>query len=88
MSGYEDKYVVSKRNGQPINPFAQYFVLRMDTDPHAREAIRTYAGCVEECDKGMANSLLKRLRDSEDSFNAHMAEQARLAKTGQRGSDG
>ncbi len=44
--GYEKKYIIKKTNGHPIDPFADYFVLRLDTDPHALEALRTYAESV------------------------------------------
>lgn len=43
-----DKYVVIpkdriKQDGTvEVNPFAQYFVLRLDTDPIARKALKTY----------------------------------------------
>lgn len=36
-----NKYHVEKNNGK-TDPEAQYFVLRLDTDPKAREALRTY----------------------------------------------
>jgi len=41
------KYFISKVNGNPIDPEAEYFVLRLDTDPHARKAAVTYAQSVK-----------------------------------------
>lgn len=42
MKGWYGKYIIKKANGEPIDPHAQYFVLRIDTDPHARAALREY----------------------------------------------
>ncbi len=41
--GWYRKYVIAKANGSPIDPEADYFVLRLDTDPAARAAAREYA---------------------------------------------
>lgn len=37
------KYGITKTNGNPVDPKAQYFVLRIDTDPAARAALTVYA---------------------------------------------
>jgi hypothetical protein len=37
------KYHVEKADGTPCDPNAQYFVLRIDKDPHARVAVQAYA---------------------------------------------
>ena len=37
-SRWEKKYIISKANGQPVDPKAEYLVLRLDTDTHARTA--------------------------------------------------
>ena len=42
MRGLHAKYQVTKIEGQ-TDPKAQYFVLRLDTDPHARVAVAAYA---------------------------------------------
>ena len=41
------KYRIEKTNGKLIDPTAQYFVLRLDTDPAARVAMLAYAAEVE-----------------------------------------
>ena len=38
-----NKYIIQKSDGTPVDPNAQYFVLRPDKDPLARKAIRAYA---------------------------------------------
>jgi len=44
--GLYGKYRIEKSDGSPVDPEAVYFTLRLDTDPHAREAIRAYiASC-------------------------------------------
>jgi len=42
MAGLYDKYKIEKADGKPIDPKAKYFVLRIDTDIHARVALRAY----------------------------------------------
>lgn len=46
-TGWKPRYKVTKLDGKPVDPEAQYFVLRLDEkDPHGnacREVIRTYA---------------------------------------------
>ena len=51
------KYVVIKRDGSPIDPKAEYFVLRLGTDGCAREAARVYADCIEPKWPGLAEDL-------------------------------
>lgn len=41
--GIYGKYRIEKTDGTPLDPKASYFVLRLDTDGAAREAMRTYA---------------------------------------------
>lgn len=41
--GLYNKYIVTKRDGSPVDPDAFYFVLRLDTDMAAREAALCYA---------------------------------------------
>lgn len=40
--GIYNKYEIRKRNGEPIDEDAVYFVLRLDTDPAARYAMWKY----------------------------------------------
>lgn len=40
------KYRVEKADGRVIDDGAKYFVLRIDTDPHARVALKAYAESV------------------------------------------
>jgi len=44
--GLYGKYVVRKANGEPLDANAVYFTLRIDTDAHARRAVRVY---IESC---------------------------------------
>ncbi len=41
--GWKLKYIIAKTSGRPIDPKADYFVLRLDKDPHALNAILRYA---------------------------------------------
>lgn len=45
--GIYGKYILSKADGSDVDPEACYFVLRLDTDDAAIEAMRTYA---KHCD--------------------------------------
>lgn len=44
--GLYGKYRIEKADGSPVDPKAIYFTLRLDTDQHARAAIRAY---IESC---------------------------------------
>jgi NTP pyrophosphatase (non-canonical NTP hydrolase) len=59
--GLDRRYVVTKRDGTPIDPRAKYFVLRYDRDPHALAALFTYAASVAEDNKPLADQLLAAL---------------------------
>lgn len=63
MSGLYGKYTVGKADGSPTDPDAQYFVLRLDTDPAARTAIRAYAGCCPNTE--LARDLFKWVNEVE-----------------------
>jgi len=57
MSTLFDKYIVKKAYGE-TDPNAQYFVLRIDTDPAARYALNAYALHVFKDDPQFAKELL------------------------------
>ena len=46
--GLYNKYTITKTDGTPVDPNAQYFVLRIDTDPAARVALIHYAYAQED----------------------------------------
>ena len=46
--GWKLKYIIEKVDGSPVDPDAEYFVLRLDKDPHARVAALAYADSVEK----------------------------------------
>ena len=54
-----NKYCVTKEDGSPVDPDAQYFVLRLDTDECARQAAAKYALCCES--KGIQRGLSRDL---------------------------
>jgi hypothetical protein len=49
-----NRYTVSKTSGEPIDPEAQYFVLRVDKDPHALLALSAYALSLESAGENLA----------------------------------
>jgi len=59
VKGLYQKYIIQKADGTPIDPSADYFVLRLDTDKYARGAIRNYANRIY----GDNPILSKELRD-------------------------
>ncbi|MHC4617411.1 MAG: hypothetical protein ACYTEQ_06625 [Planctomycetota bacterium] len=65
--GLYDKYRVEKVD-KPTDADAQYFVLRVDTDPHARAALRAYADSLESAgeNKLLVSDIREWLRDLED----------------------
>lgn len=52
------KYVIEKASGEPVDPNAVYFTLRLDTDPHARAAVRAYAESVRRENSELARDLM------------------------------
>jgi len=52
------KYTVGKSDGTPVDPQAQYFVLRLDTDPHARVAARAYASSIQSEDPLLSAEMM------------------------------
>lgn len=59
--GYEKKYIISKANGKPTDPNADYFVLRLDKDPHSHKALIAYMESVREDNEELANDLENKL---------------------------
>lgn len=57
MSNLFSKYHITKNDGSPVDPAAQYFVLRIDTDSAARAAVMVYAMCIEKDDPVFADEL-------------------------------
>jgi hypothetical protein len=57
--GYEKRFIVQKANGEPTDPNADYFVLRLDKDPHALEALYTYALSIIGDNKQFSSDLMK-----------------------------
>lgn len=58
--GLYKKYIIQKVNGTEIDKNADYFVLRLDTDPYAREAIAFYAALIKKHNPELADDLLKK----------------------------
>lgn len=58
------KYIITKTNGNPVDPEADYFVLRLDKgDTHAQKALAKYADSVEEDNEELAADLAEKLHD-------------------------
>ncbi len=65
--GLHQRYIVAKSNGKPVDPKAEYFVLRVDkngNDPKhidaCRKAVLTYAENIRECLPELAQDLIDR----------------------------
>lgn len=61
--GYEKKYIISKTSGKPTDPKADYFVLRLDKDPHAIKALVAYADSVQSENIELATDLWKKINE-------------------------
>lgn len=57
MSGWFNKYVVSKTDGTPVSPQAKYLVLRLDTDEDAVKAALAYADAIAETNPAFADDI-------------------------------
>lgn len=65
--GLYHRYIVSKSNGNPMDPLAEYFVLRLDKKAKdqkhveaCRKAILTYAEAIKEHLPYVAKDLIAR----------------------------
>ena len=56
--GLHQKYHITKTNGEPVDDDAVYFVLRIDSDPHARNALREYARIIANDNEILASDLI------------------------------
>lgn len=54
---YYQKYTVVRNDGQTIEPDAEWFVLMVHKDPHARVALAAYADSVAHTAPELAASL-------------------------------
>lgn len=61
--GYQKKFIVQKASGNPIDADADYFVLRLDKDPHARVALAAYAESIKEENQTFAQEIKFRLAE-------------------------
>lgn len=61
--GWEDKYIISKSDGSPVDENAIYFVLRLDTDIHARRAALAYAASVQAENPLFAREIREKVFD-------------------------
>ncbi len=59
--GLYGKYIIGKANGEPVDPDADYFVLRLDTDPAARRAALAYSNDIQRENPELAFDLLDRV---------------------------
>lgn len=57
MSRLNNKYTVTHTDGSPVDPHAQYFVLRIDTDQAARVALSAYINEIEFKDEELAEEM-------------------------------
>lgn len=82
MADLFDKYEVRKKDGTPVDPNAMYFVLRVDTDRHARVALRAYARSIRAIDSEFADALDRWLesRPAPPAPSADENAQKRVAK--------
>ncbi len=69
MSKLFGKYHIEKMDGSPVDPKAQYFVLRIDTDPNARVALHAYAENISRSDPLFSEELLAWLSQYENASN-------------------
>jgi len=68
MAGLHDKYIISKTSGEPVDPEAHYFVLRLDTDKFARRAAFKYAVCIMDENPEFFRDIIATIKkyDTED----------------------
>ena len=60
--GLKNKYEIRKIDGTQVDSEAWYFVLRVDSDPHAQAAALAYAYSVEEDNPQLSKDLIDQVR--------------------------
>ena len=61
------KYKIEKADGSPVAPNAEYFVLRIDTDVHARIALQAYIKSINKEQPKFAGELSDWLAETQNS---------------------
>jgi len=64
------KFEIRYADGRPIPEEAEYFVLRIDDDPHARQAMLTYADEVSWENPRFGAAIRKWIMHYEDAISA------------------
>jgi hypothetical protein len=62
----EEKYIITKANGRPVEPGSIYFPLRLDNDPYAREAALLYARLIRKTNPKLADDIEDKVREGEE----------------------
>lgn len=70
--GWYEKYIITKANGNPVDPDAVYFVLRIDKDPAARAALRKYAE--KTANEALAKDCIVMVENNETPEETRIAE--------------
>lgn len=78
--GLYGKYNITKADGTECDPDADYFVLRLDKDKHAREAVLAYADSVEVENPILARDIRDKVKHYEEPEYMTFDEAARTGK--------
>ena len=71
IGGFEDRFRVTRTDGEPVRPEARYFVLDYAGDIHAREALVAYIWSVKADNPQLAADLSAALEKPEDWPSQH-----------------
>jgi hypothetical protein len=71
MNGLYRKYNVEK-NGKETDPEADYFVLRLDSDDNARQALLLYAQLIEDTNKLLAKEIRQKIAKYDEDCSLHL----------------
>lgn len=69
MKGLFQKYLIHKADGSAVDPDADYFVLRLDKDLHARQAATAYAFSVRQENPALAKDILDKVESYKDMIS-------------------
>ena len=73
-----NKYTIYKANGDEIDHDAEYFVLRIDKDPHARVALREYAESIIDENPKFRRALIQWLNKTRDTEGGQLEAPMRV----------
>lgn len=76
-NGCKKKHIINKIDGD-TDPHADYFVLRLDEDPHARQALKSYIKSIRKENQELAKNLQEKLIEEYNEIVYNVNDKVKL----------